>query len=131
MMTSFIMLVLEAEGRSNGNITLDLGRKIFAYRHGDDLWTHDGCHVGRFDPCTVRGCDARARKLARYVSASGRFALSQPACRSHGSRCLSGWPWRAASRPFALTSGASSWVGSMSLEGEASTLPSIEMTGQF
>ena len=80
MMTSFIMLVLEAEGRSNGNITLDLGRKIFAYRHGDDLWTHDGCHVGRFDPCTVRGCDARARKLARYVSASGRFALSQPAC---------------------------------------------------
>ena len=60
-MTSFIMLVLEAEGRSNGNITLELGRNIFAYRHGDDLWTRDGCHVGRFDPCTVRGCGARLR----------------------------------------------------------------------
>jgi hypothetical protein len=32
------------------------------------------------------------------------------------------------SRPFALTSGASSWVGSMNLELEASTLSSIEMT---
>ena len=29
---------------------LDLGRNVFAYRHGDDLWTHDGCYVGRFDP---------------------------------------------------------------------------------
>jgi hypothetical protein len=43
MITSFIMLVLEAEGRSNGNITLDPGRNIFAYRHCDDLCTHDGC----------------------------------------------------------------------------------------
>jgi hypothetical protein len=49
-------------GAVEWNITLDLGRNIFAYRHGDDLWTHDGCHVGRFDPCTVQaaqGCELR------------------------------------------------------------------------
>jgi hypothetical protein len=59
-------------GAVEWNITLDLGRNIFAYRHGDDLWTHDGCHLGRFDPCTVRGCGARATKLARYADRQGR-----------------------------------------------------------
>jgi hypothetical protein len=72
MMTSFIMLVLEAEGRSNGNITLDPGRNIFAYRHCDDLWTHDGCHVGRFDPCTVRGCGARPSSPDTPIAKAGR-----------------------------------------------------------
>ena len=48
------------------------------YRHGDDLWTDDGCHVGRFDPCTVRGCDARAKE-ARQIRFRVRTICLKPA----------------------------------------------------
>lgn len=29
-------------------MVLDLGRRYFGYRDGDNLWTYDGRHIGRF-----------------------------------------------------------------------------------
>ena len=34
--------------RLNDETTLDMGGEFFGYRDGDDLWTHDGRHVGKF-----------------------------------------------------------------------------------
>jgi hypothetical protein len=54
------------------------GGTYFGYREGDDLWTHTGKHVGRFDGDEVYGSDGRylgeirSGKLISRISSQNR-----------------------------------------------------------
>jgi len=45
--------------RNQHGSRMDLGRTFFGHRDGDNLWTHDGHHVGKFYGDEVYGCDGR------------------------------------------------------------------------